>query len=414
MKQVKIFPKILQVLLGETQVGTLTALSNEQIVFTFDENYAANKNRPTLSLSFKTIIGDLKIDPQISRVKLPPFFSNLLPEGHLREYLASRAKIHPSREFFLIQLLGEDLPGAIIVRPMGMQADYSKESTEIALTEETKDVLRFSLAGVQLKFSAIMETNGGITIPIQGYGGNWIAKVPSMKFKGVPENEFSMMTLAQMIGINIPEIHLFPTHEIRGLPNEVLTSAEKMEQTLVVKRFDRYEQGNRIHIEDMAQVFGRRPKEKYEGVSYGNIAKLLWLEAGEESLIEFIKRLVFTVAIGNADMHLKNWTIIYRDSKTPELAPAYDLVSTIAYLSDSDLALSLAGTKNTKEVDIGRFERLARKQSLPENIVVETALETAKKFRTTWKERAGDLPLPVATRERIEAHFQAITLFQQI
>ena len=46
---------------------------------------------------------------------------------------------------------------------------------------------------------------------------------------------------------------------------------------------------------------------------------------------EFVRRLVVNILIGNGDAHLKNWSIIYRDKINPQLAPAYDLVSTIHY-----------------------------------------------------------------------------------
>jgi serine/threonine-protein kinase HipA len=72
------------------------------------------------------------------------------------------------------------------------------------------NALRFSLAGVQLKFSAFANAGmaGGLTIPAEGVGGSWIVKLPSQQFTGVPENEFSMMTLAGMIGMEVPVIQL--------------------------------------------------------------------------------------------------------------------------------------------------------------------------------------------------------------
>ena len=64
--------------------------------------------------------------------------------------------------------------------------------------------LRFSLAGVQLKFSAIKNgaKNGGLVIPAQGVGGEWIVKLPSTRFEGVPENEYSMMSLARSVSVH--------------------------------------------------------------------------------------------------------------------------------------------------------------------------------------------------------------------
>ena len=56
--------------------------------------------------------------------------------------------------------------------------------------------------------------------------------------------------------------------------------------------------------------------------------------------MEFLRRFVFNALIGNADMHLKNWSLIYPDRRAAMLAPAYDFVSTIAYLPDDRLALT--------------------------------------------------------------------------
>ena len=61
-------------------------------------------------------------DFNATRMRLLPFFSNLLPEGHLRDYLAGRAGVKPAREFFLIRVLGQDLPGAVTVRPADDEA----------------------------------------------------------------------------------------------------------------------------------------------------------------------------------------------------------------------------------------------------------------------------------------------------
>ena len=58
-------------------------------------------------------------------------------------------------------------------------------------------------------------------------------------------------------------------------------------------------------------------------------------EASHADGEEFIRRLVFNILIGNADMHLKNWSLIYPDRCRAALAPADDFVSTIAYIGDA-------------------------------------------------------------------------------
>lgn len=412
---------VLEVFLHDQLIGSIARLMDDSNVFAFHESYIRDTERPTLSLSFKSPSGELKQpDRRPTRTKLPPFFSNLLPEGHMREYLARQGDIKPEREFFLLGLLGSDLPGALTVREA--QAQLSLLSSEEILSaqqaqdtnEPPKEVFRFSLAGVQMKFSAIEESRGGLTIPVHGTGGHWIVKLPSSKWNGVPENEYSMMKLAEAAGLKAPKVKLIATDSVQGLPKSVIKS-EGVTQSLAVKRFDRGNGEQRIHIEDMAQVFGVYPNDKYKKVSYENIAKLLWLEAGEESLLEYVRVLVFNLLIGNADAHLKNWSLIYPDQRTPTLAPAYDLVSTIAYMDDdNEMGLSLAGTKKMLEISSESFEKFAKKADLPVRLVVKTAREMAARFEDAWKAKANELPMYPEVKKIVESHKSKIPLFREM
>jgi HipA-like protein len=111
--------------------------------------------------------------------------------------------------------------------------------------------LRFSLAGAQLKFSALMEAAGGLAIPTAGIGGSWIVKLPSGRFPAVPENEYTMMALARAIGIQVPRTKLLEIRDVRGLPPDIGTMQGKV---LAVERCDRGPNRDSIHREDFAQV----------------------------------------------------------------------------------------------------------------------------------------------------------------
>src|SRR5207245_11766405 len=127
----------------------------------------ADPARPLLSLSFKggTAGAVTALRPVPRRV--PPVFSNLLPEGHLRTYLAKLADVKPEREFFLLAVLGTDLPGALVISPLEGDAHDAGGGDHVIHPPET--ALRFSLAGVQLKFSAVMEASGERK-PQRGFG----------------------------------------------------------------------------------------------------------------------------------------------------------------------------------------------------------------------------------------------------
>jgi len=225
----------------------------------------------------------------------------------MRNYLAQRAGVNPAREFFLLWVLGQDLAGAITVVPADGEALPPNLNEAVKDAAEHEAPMRFSLAGVQLKFSALQQASGSLTIPATGTGGSWIVKLPSSRFDAVPENEYSMMTLARMLGIDVPDIQLLPIEQIVNIPAGIGKFGSSV---FAIKRFDR-SQGQAIHIEDFAQVFGVYPQDKYKTASMRNIAQVLGIEGNELDIAEFIRRLVFNTLIGNADMHLKNWSVIY-------------------------------------------------------------------------------------------------------
>src|SRR5437016_93653 len=114
--------KALSVRLHGKQIGVITRLAGDRQLFAFEQDYIDDPQRPTLSLSFKGSTGGLVTNVRPVPRRVPPFFSNLLPEGHLREYLAKRADVNPEREFFLLAVLGADLPGALVIAPLEGQA----------------------------------------------------------------------------------------------------------------------------------------------------------------------------------------------------------------------------------------------------------------------------------------------------
>ena len=404
-------PSVLEVVLHGKAIGTLTQLGGDRNLFAFNDAYINDAARPTLSLSFLDAYGELILDIKATQTRVPPCFANLLPEGPLREYLAARADVNERRDFPLLWVLGQDLPGAIEIRPTDGEAwpPRSERGGDGTAEEARANAYRFSLAGVQLKFSAIYDASGGLTIPVKGVGGDWIVKLPSTVFAGVPENEFSMMTLAREVGIDVPEFKLVDLQSIDGLPSDVAAIDGK---ALAIQRFDRASEG-RIHIEDFAQVLGVYPERKYERASYRNIAQALWIQVGEAAIVEFMRRFVFTVLIGNADMHLKNWSLIYPDQVSPELAPAYDLVSTIAFIRDDRLALTFGRTKDWQAVNLDEIRYFAGKAELPETILTETAKETVQQFLQAWDKRRGELPLTAEMTEVIDQHLTRIPLVDE-
>ena len=402
---------ILNVLLYGRKIGTLTYLGGEKTVFAFTEDYINDPDRPTLGLSFKDVHGDLITDHRSYKIKLMPFFSNLLPEGHLRKYLAEKADIHPEREFFLIWVLGRDLPGAVTIEPADGEAWPPVDDLDpIEQAKVHEDILRFSLAGVQVKFSAISDATGGLTIPASGTGGDWIVKLPSQEYGGVPENEFSMMTLARMVGINVPAIDLVDVSSIGNLP----VGIDKLgTHAFIIQRFDRADDNVSIHIEDFAQVYGVFAEDKYKKASSANIASVIAAETDGQDTEEFIRRLTFNTLIGNGDMHLKNWSLIYPDGRNARLSPAYDFVSTIPYIPGDSAALNYSRTKDFTEFTWDELEHLSAKAALPTKLVLATARETVDLFMEKWTTEKHHLPMRKDVTETIDAHLEALPIISE-
>ena len=397
---------VLEVLLYGKPIGTLIRVGGDRTFFSFNDDYISDENRPVLGLNFKDQLGELITEFRTYQTKVPPFFSNLLPEGHLRTYLAERAGVNPAREFFLLRALGSDLPGAVTVRstdgedrPAG--TDESNEHSHRA------NPLRFSLAGVQLKLSAIESSRGGLTVPASGVGGSWIVKLPSREFEGVPENEYSMLTLARLIGMDVPAFQLVDINRIGNLPEGIGAFKGR---ALATARFDRLTDGSAVHFEDFAQVFGVFPDNKYAKGNACAIAKVIGAEGKEDDIAEFIRRLTFSTLIGNADMHLKNWSLTYPDRRHASLAPAYDFLSTIAYIPDSRAALNFSRTKLFNEFSADELSHLAAKADLPEKLVVDAARETVALFHQHWQLEKYNLPLSRSVISVIETHLKTIPI----
>ena len=413
---------VLDVRLHGESIGTLTRLGRDRIVFAFDPSYMDDSARATLSLSFRDPSGHLITDIPPTRTRAHPFFSNLLPEGPLREYLARGAGIDPRREFPLLGALGQDLAGAVTVVPIGTdQGSVTGNRTDgsVLRVRGTPDstfdsvsrpppALRFSLAGAQMKLSAAMSATGRLTIPPLGVGGSWIVKLPSSAFPGLPEQEHAMMTLAGLVGIDVPETRLVPVDSIGNLPRGMGGGGGN---ALAVRRFDRLDDGSRVHVEDFAQILGARPEEKYTKAGYGDIAEVIGREIGDDAVSEFVRRLVFCAMIGNGDAHLKNWAVIYPDRRAPALAPAYDLVSTIAYHDDDWMGLRwVRDPVRFADLSEELLLQLAAKARVPQKPVLKVARDTVERLMEVRGGEKGAMEILAGVAQAIEANLRRVPL----
>ncbi|MVU80279.1 type II toxin-antitoxin system HipA family toxin [Nocardia sp. ET3-3] len=397
------------VLMGIERVGTLLQ-RGDFTRFVFSEEYLRNPVRPVLGLTFEQSL----TARQSASLRLPPWFSNLLPEGVLRDWIATARGVSAAREMELLAQVGHDLPGAVRVMPCPEDETWEEsESWDLPSRESGSDPdypeLRFSLAGVAMKFSMLAQGDR-LTLPAYGQGGDWIVKLPDRSHSNVPLNEYTMMRLADAVGIDVPEVRLYQRDELETLPPHVWPNTETV--AYAVKRFDRTQDRSSIHIEDLAQVRDVYPSEKYAG-NYETVASLIYRRRDVMGLREFARRLAFNILVSNGDAHLKNWSLIYRNPGLPTLAPAYDLVSTRPYMGEGEtLAMKLAGSRRFDRVTAYTFERLERRLSASDAALGAVVSELVEKVHTAWPQFADELAIAPHIRrsvaESIEVHGRTI------
>jgi serine/threonine-protein kinase HipA len=402
---------VLKLTLHGKLVGYLAGFRNGRNVLIFDNEFKNDSGRPTLSLITSPRFSGANVTmakPLVCNQKLHPILSNLLPEGAMREIISQELKVHIDNEFYIMSYLGKDLPGALVVEPMEPEnvpvLDLAYDGKVKAVKFDTrKNANKFSLAGVQIKFS-MKEKDGRYNMPKADILGDWIIKTPSTKHNDVPLNEYTAMRLASLAGINIPEIKLVEMNKLDNLPHIKLPN-EKL--AFAIRRFDR-DSNIRIHMEDFAQVLVKYPHEKYNSASYEQIGKIIYNYSGNglTDIQQFARRLLVNILLANGDAHLKNWSFIYSDQITPRLSQAYDIVTTSVYIKDEhQYALNLGKTKDWHTVSYANFEAWANKVGVPWRAIKPHLDDTMNKARSLWPNELKNLPMNEKHKKFLKDHW---------
>ena len=400
----------LEVLLHDQPVGTLSEMPSGGVEFRFLDTYRELVPRPVLGQKFEDDLE--KVHVSRKGLGLPDFFANLIPEGRLRDVIEKSASLAAGDDLALLAFVGRDLPGAVTIRALDDEEVGSISGEPPSAVEDeaaaVSEGLRFSLAGVQLKFSMLREADK-LALPARDSSGEWIVKFDSTTFPYLPENEFSMLEWARAAGFEVPECHLHRVEDLDDIPRRY---APDSTQVLAIRRYDRHPEG-RVHQEDFAQAVGLPPKKKYEQITHDAMARLVRRFVGEDAVDELVRRLVFTVACGNNDAHLKNWSLIYPDSIRAQWSPLYDQVATVAWEGfDRALALKLAGVREFGRIDRSTFERFAEKAQVDSRRVIDLVDTTLERLRAAWRETSSDLPIPKAQGQALKEHWRKVPLLR--
>lgn len=212
---------------------------------------------------------------------------------------------------------------------------YSEEDLESLALEVIQS--QTTVTGVQPKLSLhISDADGGLEskrFTIVGLWGGYILKPPTISYPQLPEVEDLTMHLAEV-------------SNIKTAPHSLIRLASGR-LAYITKRIDRTKKG-KLHMEDFCQLTERMTEDKYKG-SYEQIAKAILKYSSVPGLdvVNFFEIVLFSFLTGNADMHLKNFSLLDQPGLGMVLSPSYDLVNTalVNPSDDEDMALTINGKK---------------------------------------------------------------------
>ena len=193
-----------------------------------------------------------------------------------------------------------------------------------------------SVTGVQPKLSIdyLRKRGKENRLTIVGLWGQFILKPPFAEFPQMPQIEDLTMHLAELCKIETA------LHSLIRLKSGELG--------YISRRFDRLKK-EKLHVEDMAQLTGSLTENKYRG-SMEKIGKtiLIYSDYPGNDVMRLFELTLFSFLTGNADMHLKNFSLLRDQDGEIRLSPAYDLLSTKILIpkDNEELALTLSGRKS--------------------------------------------------------------------
>ena len=265
---------------------------------------------------------------------------------------------------------------------------YTKDDIESLALEVVRS--QVTVTGVQPKLSVDLEkeANGKKRYTIVGLWGKYILKPQTELYVNLPENEDLTMHLATMVNI-------------KTVPHSLIRFKDGS-LAYITKRIDRDKKKGKIPMEDMCQLTEKLTEQKYKG-SHEQIAKIIMLHSAHPvlDLLTYFEVLLFCYLTGNADMHLKNFSL-YKPANEYILAPAYDLLSTKLVLPDDKDELALTLNAKKRKLKKSDFNNLLNTYKIDEK-VIENIYEKYRKIVPQWLNFIDTSFLPQQMKEEYKS-----------
>jgi len=345
----------------------------------YEPSWEARRSAFPVSLTMPLRSGPVTAD------RLLPWLSNLLPETHLAE-IGQRLKVSPQDIVGLLGHIGRDTAGALSIdQPrkagLNLQPIPDEEALERILNElPAKPFLvgdhgvSMSLAGVQEKLPVFVDEKGTISIPVDGTPSTHIIKPDTRRLAGSVENEAFCLTLARACGLEAAECTI---------------GVARKRRYLLVKRYDRFTDSEgdirRLHQEDLCQLTGHFPAQKYERLSTGRGVTLKMMFQAISDLVSPAERqklldaVVLNVLICNSDSHAKNYSVLIGAGGSAKMAPLYDLMCAAVYRQvDQNLPQGIGGRFIAPDLRRGDWKALAEDVGLSAASTLKRVKELAE------------------------------------
>lgn len=350
------------------------------------------------------------------------FFEGILPEGSMRKSLNAAFHADTADVYTFMERLNNESAGALVFKKPNEQPD--EERSYIPLDE--KDFERFSssprefaphaarrsrlsLAGAQMKAGLFFNEDSETWHYPQGTApSSHIVKVGDGTFPQQTINEAICMATAVKLGFEVAHCQLIP-----------LAGKEPL---IAVKRFDRVSTGDallhRLHQEDFLQAMPNH-NNKYEPTDghYANHCAHLINEESQNPLGDrrmLFSRLLLDWAVGNADNHLKNHSMLWsEDWSSKELSPLYDITCTTIYPEiDKEMGVSFGGSRRIDRVTRNDIMATAQACGVGKKFASDELDELLETFLPALKKATMDIaeqnyPQAADVGERIKASFIA-------
>jgi serine/threonine-protein kinase HipA len=396
----------LEVFFHARGVGRLERLRQARLRFTYHRAWVESEGRP-ISLA-------LPVRPEpFGDDECGPFFAGLLPEGDFLRAVARAFHVSADNPFSVLAEIGGECAGAVALGAVGQPPPGSTSPAPRWLPEpelralldempqrplvlleriEEDDGIRISLAGAHDK-TGVLCRNQEIGLIAGRPPSTHILKLPIARVAEPIANEAYCMTLAATAGLEAAPVEprVVGDHEF-----------------LLVRRYDRGENGSRFHQEDFCQALGIGPEEKYEGEGGPDVAacgRLLRRASAAPALDipAFLDCLLFNFIVGNHDAHGKNFSLLLDGPRSVRLAPFYDLLSTQVFEGTrKKLAMRLGGENKPEYLRRRHLDRLAEQLAVKPSLILRRLDLIVAGVRAVQEEARRTLPPAFQDREVID------------